>query len=194
MRKYFVLAALPLLIAASAAAGDTQVGFSVGPTWAMSGESPITFNDFKDDFDTGFGIGAYVAGPFSGMIGWRGEFGYEKMSADADAATGGHVDGDYKIYRFQGGLQFGDFSSESKGKPYAFFTLGLAKEDFTISVDDDNIDLEGKSAFGLSFGGGYNYLIGDTWGVGGDLHVNAGFFDDDTRWWWTPSAQVFFKF
>ena len=46
----------------------------------------------------------------------------------------------------------------------------------------------------MSFGGGYSYLIGDTWGVGGDIHFNMGNFDDDTRWWWTPSVVAFFKF
>ena len=63
----------------------------------------------------------------------------------------------------------------------------------TVNGVDLQYDFDGRNAFGMSFGGGYNYLIGTNWGMGVDLHVNAGFFDDSTRWWWTPSAQMFFN-
>ena len=46
----------------------------------------------------------------------------------------------------------------------------------------------------MSLGGGYNYQIGDNWGAGVDVHFNMGNFTDSNRWWWTPSAQVFFSF
>jgi hypothetical protein len=195
-------------------------GFSVGPTWAMSGDSFILDyltpnsnpNPFKEDFNTGWSINGYVAGPFSDMFGWRAEGGYEKMPADADRVAG-KVNGDYKLFRLQGGIQIAPFRSEAKGRPYGFFTVGLVKQDASLSATVNNVDLQydfnGKSDFGLSFGGGYNYLIGESWGLGGDLHINGAFFkdrlinpsgvgdteiDDSTRWWWTPSVQVFFKF
>jgi opacity protein-like surface antigen len=202
--KMLLAGALALALTASPAAAQSySAGFNVGPTWAMSGESPINFRgrdrisprrpDFTQDFDTGYSIGGWVTGPLSGMFGWRGEFGYDRMPADGDPVAG-VIGGDYSIARFMGGIQVSPFETAGSGMPYVFFVIGGAHQGFKISDTGQDIDFNSNTKFGLSFGGGYNWNLGDSWGVGTDLHVNAGFFEDDTRWWWTPSAQVFFGF
>jgi hypothetical protein len=202
-RTTLFLAALLLVAASGRTQSGLQAGITLGPTWAMAGDSPIfdpfevsVANSFKDDFDTGWSFGAWAAGPLSEMFGWRAEFSRDSMPADADQVSG-NVSGDYKLFRLQGGVQITPFKSDGGG-PYGFFTVGLAKEDATLDIDtaggnDVDIDFDGRSAFGMSFGGGYNWLIGDNWGLGADLHINSGAFEDETRWWWTPSAQAFFK-
>jgi hypothetical protein len=196
IKTIFMLTALVAVAASGAfAQSGMQFGVNFGPTWAMGGRIEDVDlgvdRSFKDAFDTGYSFGAYAAGPISGYFGWRGEFGYDNLPADGDAFNG--VEFDYKMWRFAGGIQLGEFGSEAKGMPYGFVTLGLVNQNATVSDGDVDLDFDGGTDFGLNFGGGYNYKIGTNWGIGGDIRVNAGFFDDDTRWWWTPSGQVFFS-
>jgi hypothetical protein len=181
--------------------GVSEVGVGIGPTWAMAGDSPLEDESFKQDFDTGYSLNLYAVGPIGETIGWRAELGRESMSADADRAAGA-IDGDYSILRWQLGVQFTPFDDSGRGRPYFFWTMGLAREDASINADnidldgvpdgDVTIDFDARNSFGMSFGGGYNFLVGDNWGAGADLHLNAGFFVGSTRWWWTPSVQAFY--
>ena len=70
----------------------------------------------------------------------------------------------------------------------------MVNENAEFTFENADVQIDGGSSFGLSFGAGYNHLIGDAWGLGADVRFNGGFFDADTRWWWTPSGQVFFNF
>ena len=64
--KRSVLAAALGLAALPAAAGEyavSEAGFAIGPSFAMSGDSPLEERSFKDDFDTGFSFNVYAVGP-----------------------------------------------------------------------------------------------------------------------------------
>jgi hypothetical protein len=204
-RAGLMYAAALMLSATPLAAGGnpvSEVGGSIGASFAMSGDSPLEEMSFKQDFDTGLSFNLYAVGPIQEMVSWRVELGRESLSADADRAAG-RIDGDYKLLRWQAGVQLAPTEDFGPGRPYAFFTMGLAHQDVSIQAKDVivdgepqadvTVDLDGTANYGLSFGGGYNYAIGENWGLGGDLHINAGFFNDSARWWWTPSAQVFYR-
>jgi hypothetical protein len=216
MKNVILAAGILALAAASHAQLSTQgieVGFLVGGAAPLSGDSwlstvdtdPIvTINDgeFKDHFKAGFAWGLYATGPISGLFGWRADLSRDSMPIKQKSREISDqfddFDGNYHITRFQGGLQVAPFESDSRGRPYAFLTIGIAHESGSVDANTGNVtynlDLGSTTAFGMSFGGGYNYLIGDNWGLGGDLHINMGSFEDSTRWWWTPAGQVFYRF
>lgn len=205
MKTMLATAALCLAAATTFAQSNIQVGGNIGYTWPMSGDSPIGQdvlgyepNGFGDDFNSGISFGAYATGPLSGMLGWRIDGGFDKLNASDDDAI---VDLDYKTFRYMAGLQIANYETESKGRPYGFVVAGGIHEDGEIETEDEleeeidaQYDFDGRTAFGMSFGGGYNYNVGESWGLGLDLHFNVGFFEDSTRWFWTPSAQIFFSF
>jgi hypothetical protein len=205
MKRLLIAGALLALPAAGFAQHNIEAGFDLGITWALAGDSfvhdpanpdLIAQHSFKDDFDTGWSWNLYGTGPVSGVFGWRAELGRDSMPADADRA-GGRVNGDYHLFRYQVGVEFCNYESQDKGRPYAFITLGGVHEDASLSADVNglklDVDLDGRNAFGMGFGGGYDWLLGQNWGVGADLHINVGFFEDSSRWWWTPSAQAFYR-
>jgi hypothetical protein len=188
-----------------ASAGEyfvSEVGLAVGPTMPFTGNSPFGADaSFREDFDLGLSFNLYATGPIADWLGWRVELGHDEFNADADP-SGGRAEGDYTMWRWQIGVQASPFDLGDRGQVYLFATMGLARQDASVSTDivpeplgEDGItiDLDGTSNFGLSFGGGYNHLLGEHWGLGGDLHLNCGIFNDATRWWWTPSVQAFYR-
>jgi hypothetical protein len=202
MKTLFAVAAIYSL---STGAGPTQVGnqwgLGVGPTIPLAGTTPLTEGSFRDDFNLGYSFNFWFAGPVGQYVGWRGEIGWDGMPADADA-VGETISADYRAIRFQAGVQIMDFDNRGKNRPYAFVTVGGVYQSMSIS-GQTSLYLPGNvttvikrasegTALGLSMGGGINHMIGDNWGLGADGHLNVGFFSDATRWWLTPSGQVFF--
>ena len=214
MKKLTIIMTVGILALTGASYAQTgmQAGFMVGSSIPMSGDVIYTIaaeppaihileGEFTNYHKAGWTFGGYVAGPISGLFGWRAEMGYDRMPLKKKSREVSDefesFDGNYKVLRLQGGIEIAPWGQKSM--PYGFFTMGLARQDAnfngqTFSGVDFQYDLGSSSKFGMSFGGGYNYAIGPNWGFGGDIHINYGNFEDSSRWWWNPTVQVFANF
>ena len=200
-----------LALAGSALAQTRQAGIMAGAGIPLSGDSWLdeaigavdTTAEFKDHFKEGFSFGAFAAGQINGMFGWRGEIARDSMPVKKKSREISDkfdsFDGNYNMLRVQGGIQLSMWDADSAGKPYGFVTAGVVRQSASIDAKTFTgttikTEPEDTTKFGASFGGGYNYNIAPNWGLGADVHFNYGNFTDSSRWWWTPSAQVFFSF
>lgn len=187
--KTLSLTALALALCASTAvAQDTgryAAGVRVGAT--------VPTGDFGDGADPSFAMGGWVEGPLMGSLNWVGEYSYNRF-APSDAQSlicilAGVDCEDATINHFGGGVMFSGGSAESSLKPYGLFTVGAYNAGSFVGGDSNTY-------FGIGFGGGINFYIGENWGLGGDLHIH-GVRDGDFdvwNWYMVPAGQVFFSF
>jgi len=190
MRNLLATFCIVALVAVPAAAQDE--GMDRGMMAGVGVGAAIPVSDGLDDaVDPGIAIGGFVSGPISGPLGWRAEVAWESfenpdfIDEECDAAD---IDcSKPHVTRFNGGVQFGP--STGSARPYGFFTVGAYNS-------DPGENIEGETDFGIGLGGGVNFMLGDSWGAGGDVHFHGIFPGDDadTEWYVTPEGVFFFSF
>lgn len=187
MRNLLATLSIAALMAVPAAAQD--MGHSMTAGVGVGAAMPVS--DLFDEFaDPGLAFGGFVTGQISGALGWRAEGAWDGMELPDvfdEACDQADIDCDKPhVTRFNGGVQFGP--SSGRARPFAFFTVGAYNVDF--GEGDSETD------FGMGLGGGVNFLLGDNWGAGGDVHFHGIFPGDDldTQWYVAPEGVFFFSF
>ena len=153
---------------------------------------PTSPAGFSELFDPGFALTLDVTRHLRGILGLRVDFGHARTSlAGADL----NID----FTRYGGGITLAPFGRESRGTPYGFFTVGGVTTD---ARGDDAPNSAAETDFGIGLGGGYRWLVGERWGIGGDVRGTGVFGgsgdeggdDDGPVWYVTPSVAVFIDF
>ena len=182
MKKLLVAACLFALTSTSALAGGVTVDLGAGAAL------PSSPDFFSDGFDPSVAFNLDLSGQLTGPLGWRVEFGHDRTTSEGEFDIG------LTFTRFSGGIQLAPYDSDMNGTPYLFITAGAYISDLS---GDDAPDVDSETDFGISFGAGYDYPIGDNWGLGASIRVHGIFSDsdndDDTLWYYTPAGQIFFS-
>jgi len=195
-----VLAAT-IVIAASAL---PAAGGELGATLGIGAGYAIPLDDLADHYKSKpISLAAYLAGPISDRFQWRIETGYDRVAANdelqASSVCGGvgRVCSDATIKHFTAGVQI-DFAAGDV-YPYALFQIGWYGQEYQVHAGTINIS-PSRNDLGLNFGGGVDWFVGDSWGIGGDLklHYIAAeeneLLDSNSRWFMTPQGHLFFEF
>jgi len=185
-------ALLLLLPAAAAAQWDDGPG---GVITLGGGFSVPSGGDLNIIADTGYAISGTVAGPLAGPLAWRADGGYDRMKLtgqlkDECEFAGGNCK-DPSVLHVAGGIQLGGLAGSTA--PYTYGQLGVYNVDYGLGADSE-------TDFGVAFGTGVNWAVGEGWGIGVEFEITA-FWPKDTltgpsgtQWFSTTTFGAFFRF
>ena len=189
MERTLLVAAVLAVAIAPAFAGEGRGIIVTGGVGAA-----IPTSQFNDRLDPQVSVAGSISGPITGVFGWRGEYSYDRFQTGSELNCTSCRD--QYINHFAAGVQVTGKTQGGKVLPYGFFTAGGYNKRSYVSGVDNQTD------FGLGFGGGVNYLVGQNWGIGGEVEANTFRLKDEERaagqdrwlWYAAPRGQVFFRF